>query len=241
MRLQHTRAVAALSLLALTGCGNGTGSTTTTSKPTDPPPFPQKWASAIDNPLLPLVPGTRWVYRSTSEDGNQRIVVTVTDQGKTVNGVAATVVHDRVTKADGTLVEDTFDWYAQDAEGNVWYLGEDTKAYDGTKVSTEGSWEAGVDGARAGIVMLAHPQPGDAYQQEYYAGEAEDRARVLRTDASVTVPVGSWSDVVQTEDSTPLEPDLLEHKFYAPGIGVVEERDVSGGDEHVVLVQLVQP
>lgn len=206
------------------------------------PAFPTQWADTIDNPWLPLVPGTRWVYDVTGDEGAQQDVVTVTGRQKEVAGVTATVVHDRITWADtGEVAEDTYDWYAQDLDGNVWYLGEDTTAYEHGKADTAGSWEAGVDGAEAGIIVPADPQPGDSYQQEYYAGEAEDRGRVLSLDATVSVPAGDWTGVLQTEDTTPLEPDLVEHKFYARGVGVVEERDVAGGDEHVVLVELVQP
>ena len=236
------RLTAVLALLApLAACGQGSPS----AAPTEESllrPFPTQWAATIDNPWLPLVPGTRWTYRATSDNGAERIVVTVLDRTRVVDGVTATVVHDRVTTAGGELVEDTFDWYAQDGDGNVWYLGEDTKAYEDGTVSTEGSWEAGVDGARAGIVMLADPRPGEAYQQEYYEGEAEDRGKVLALDASASGPLGRWTGVLQTEDTTPLEPDLVEHKFYVRGLGVVEEREVAGGDgEHVVLTRTRRP
>jgi hypothetical protein len=202
---------------------------------------PSDFVETIDNPYLPLEPGTRWEYRAVSSEGEERIVVTVLDKAKVVDGVRATVVHDKVTMKDGSLVEDTYDWFAQDKKGNVWYLGEATKAYDGGKVSTEGSWEAGVDGARAGVSMLAEPTVGTKYRQEYYEGEAEDVGKVLATDESVTGPTGSYDRVVKTEDTTPLEPDVLEHKWYAPGVGVVQERDISGGDEKVTLVKITRP
>ena len=233
------RTTAALvTLVVLSSCGSEDPASDTTDLPMSD--FPDSWSDTIDNPWLPLTPGTTWTYRVTSEDGVERNVVTVTEDTKVVDGVTATVVHDQVKTADGELLEDTFDWYAQDSEGNVWYLGEDTTAYDGSETSTEGSWEAGVDGAEAGIIMLANPKVGDSYQQEYYEGEAEDRGRVLSLDESVRVPYGKWTGVLQTEDTTPLEPDLVEHKYYAKGIGVVEERDVEGGDEHVVLVRLTR-
>src|SRR5919109_1583143 len=133
----------------------------------------------IDNPYWPMHVGSRWVYRETDTHGaNQRIVVTVTDRTKRVaSGVTARVVHDKATE-DGEVVEDTFDYYAQDAKGNIWYLGEDTTEYEnGKPVSKAGSWEAGVDGARAGIVMLAHPRVGRRYKQEDYPGHAEDAAQ----------------------------------------------------------------
>jgi hypothetical protein len=154
--------------------------------------------------------------------------------------VTVTVVHDRVFTA-GELTEDTFDWYAQDTAGNVWYLGEATVEYDGDSTSTAGSWEAGVDGAQPGIVMLAHPAVGDAYRQEYLAGEAEDAAKVIELGGTVTVRAGMFRDVVTTEDWTALEPKILEHKSYAPGVGVVLERLVKGGKERNELVKIEGP
>jgi hypothetical protein len=202
---------------------------------------PSEFVDTIDHPYLPLKPGTTWEYEAVSSEGKERIVVTVTDKTKVVDGVTATVVHDRVTLADGTLVEDTFDWFAQDKTGNVWYLGEDTKAYEGGKVSEAGSWEAGVDGARAGLQMPAEPKVGESYYQEFYKGEAEDQGKVLATDESVTGPTGSYDDTVKTADSTPLEPDILEHKWYARGVGFVLEKYVEGGDETVTLVKMTGP
>jgi hypothetical protein len=202
---------------------------------------PSQFVETIDNPYLPLKPGTTWEYKSVSTDGEEHIVVTVLDKTKVVDGVTATVVHDKVTHPDGSLVEDTYDWFAQDTQGNVWYLGEATKAYEGDKISTEGSWEAGVDGARAGRFMLADPKVGARYQQEFYQGHAEDVGEVLATDESVTGPTGSYDRIVKTEDTTPLEPDVVEHKWYAPGVGTVQEQDVKGGDEKVTLVKLTRP
>ena len=121
---------------------------------------------------------------------------------------------------DGNLTEKTFDYYAQDKKGNVWYFGEDTKEYENGKVvSTKGSWEAGVDGAKPGFIMQADPKVGETYRQEYYEGEAEDMAKVLSLSESVTVPYGSFDQVLVTKEWTPLEPGLVEHKYYAPGVG----------------------
>jgi hypothetical protein len=202
---------------------------------------PTRFVTAIDHPYLPLTPGTVWEYEAVGSEGKERIVVTVTDETKVVDGVTATVVHDRVTEFDGTLIEDTYDWFAQDTAGNVWYLGEATKAYDGDKVSSSGSWEAGVDGARAGLMMPADPKIGMTYHQEYYEGEAEDRGEVVALDESVTGPTGTYDDTVKTADTTPLEPGLLEHKWYAKGVGFVLEKYVEGGDETVTLVKMSQP
>jgi hypothetical protein len=198
---------------------------------------PADFVAVIDNPYLPLAPGTRWVYEAKTEDGLERLVVEVTSDNKVINGVNCVVVRDTVT-LDGVITEDTLDWYAQDNEGNVWYFGEDTKEYeDGKVASTEGSWEAGVDGAKPGIAMKAHPRPGDSYRQEYYQGEAEDMAKVLRLGESAKVPFGSFTDVLVTEDTTPLEPEVIEHKYYALDVGLVLEVTVSDG-ERVELVEL---
>ncbi len=202
---------------------------------------PATFVSTIDHPYLPLEPGTIWEYEAVGSGGTERIVVTVTDQTKVVDGVTATVVHDRVTTSGGQLVEDTYDWFAQDETGNVWYLGEATKSYDGDRVSAAGSWEAGVDGARAGLVMPAEPTVGTAYHQEYLKGEAEDRGKIIALDESVTGPTGAYDDTVKTADTTPLEPEILEHKWYARGVGFVLEKYIEGGDEVVTLVKITKP
>jgi hypothetical protein len=193
----------------------------------------------IDNPYWPMKPGTRWVYRETDTRGNaQRIVVTATHRTKRVaSGVVARVVHDRATEG-GKLVEDTFDYYAQDAKGNVWYLGEDTTSYENGKlVSKEGSWEAGVDGAEAGIAMLAHPRVGRRYREEHYPGHAEDAAKVLSRSEQAEVPYGHFKHVLLTKNFNPLEPKVLEYKLYARGVGPVLEFGVSGGSDRAELVR----
>jgi hypothetical protein len=202
---------------------------------------PAEFTTQIDNPYWPMKPGTRWVFRERDADGTlMRVEVEVTDRTKQVDGIEAVVVHDVVTE-DGELVEDTFDWYAQDAEGNVWYLGEDTKEFaDGKVTSTEGSWEAGVDGAQAGIVVPAEPRVGMTYRQEYYEGEAEDSAEVLSLDARAVVPFGAFGGVLKTKDYTPLEPGLLEHKYYARGVGPVLAVAVSNGGGREELVSFTR-
>jgi hypothetical protein len=214
-------AVVALAALLAAGCGGDSapslpqGAATVALDPAD-------FVAVIDNPYLPLLPGSRWVYREQSADGGaQRVEVTVTKRTREILGIAATIVHD-VVRADGGIVEDTWDWYAQDRDGNVWYLGEDTKELrDGEVVSTAGSWEAGVDGAQAGIAMPAEPEVGLAYRQEYAEGEAEDAGEVLSLDERAEVPFGSFERVLQTKDWTPLEPDAEERKYYAEDVGPV--------------------
>jgi hypothetical protein len=202
---------------------------------------PAEFTTEIDNPYLPFRPGTRWVYEGTGDEGEaERIVVEVTSETRQVMGVECVVVRDTVT-VDGELAEDTFDWYAQDADGNVWYFGEETSEYeDGEVVSTEGAWEAGVDGAQPGIVMEADPQPGDVYRQEYYEGEAEDMGEVLRLGEQVDVAFGSFDDVLVTRDWTPLEPDVAENKYYAQDIGMILEEKVEGGSGRAELVELTE-
>ena len=205
-------------------------------------PPPEGFVAAIDNPHMPIMPGTRTVFEGVSDGQRERNVVVVTDRTKVILGVTTTVVRDRVFSANGDLAEDTFDWYAQDRFGNVWYFGEDTAEYDNGKVtSTKGSWEAGVAGAQPGIVMLAQPTVGESYHQEFLKGEAEDVGTVFAIDDRVTVPYGSFDHVVVTEDTTPLEPQILEHKFYAQGIGLVLERVLRGGQEVSRLVSYTPP
>jgi hypothetical protein len=198
---------------------------------------PADFVAEIDNPYWPMQPGSRWVYRETERGSVQRVEVTVTDETKVVDGITTTVVHDVVTE-DGEPVEDTYDWYAQDRDGNVWYLGEATEEYeDGKVVSTEGSWEAGVDGAQAGVIVPATPEVGMTYRQEYAEGEAEDTATVLSVSERAEVPFGSFEDVLLTKDSTPLEPAILEYKLYARGIGPVLVLGVSGGSSREELIE----
>lgn len=199
---------------------------------------PAEFTTKIDNPYLPFAVGSRWVYAETADgEPDQRVVVEVTDKTKTIaNGVEAVVVRDTVTEG-GELVELTDDWYAQDSEGNVWYLGEDTAEYeDGKRVCRCGSFEAGVDGAEAGIVMPANPEDGMAYRQEYYEGEAEDRAEVLSLDEKVEVATGYYPRTLMTKDLVPLEPKVSEHKFYAEGVGLVLALHISAGEGREELI-----
>jgi hypothetical protein len=212
-------------LCLLSGCGNK-GDGCAVDETYNPAINPADFTATIDNPLLPLVPGSRYVYQG----GDETVEVTVTPDMKSIMGVPCIVVRDTVT-VGGEILEDTYDWYAQDSEGNVWYFGEDTKEYEnGEVVSNEGSWEAGVDGAKPGIVMHAvQPAAGSPYRQEYYPCEAEDMAEVVSLDEAVTVPFGQYGNCLQTREFTPLEPDVNEYKYYCEDVGLVLEVDVGTG------------
>jgi hypothetical protein len=198
---------------------------------------PSDFVPRIDNAYWPMAPGTRWVYREFDLEASQRVTVTVLERTRTIEGIEATVVHDVVTER-GELVENTFDWYAQDVCGNVWYLGENTKEYeDGEVVSTAGSWEHGVDGAMAGVIMPGDPQVGLTYRQEFYAGEAEDAGEVMSLDEQAQVPFGHFPKVLLTKDYTPIEPRVLEYKLYAQGVGPVLVLGVSGGSDREELLR----
>jgi hypothetical protein len=191
---------------------------------------PSEFTTEIDNPYWPMTVGSRWVYREQEGGETLKVVVTVTDRTKQIaNGVEARVVHD-VVSAGGEPIEVTDDYYAQDAEGNIWYLGEETAEYENGKVVTRaGSFEAGVDGAEAGVIMPADPQPGMEYRQEYYKGEAEDLGAVLSTSEQAQVPFGHFTGALLTRDTNPLEPKIEELKLYAKGVGPVLTLGISGG------------
>jgi hypothetical protein len=201
---------------------------------------PATFTLEIDNRYWPIVPGTRWTYREISEEGKRvQVVVTVSTETKQIaNGITARVVRDTVSE-EGELIEDTFDWYAQDGEGNIWYLGEDTAEFeDGTITSRAGSFEAGVDGALPGIIVPANPVDNLTYRQEYYEGEAEDNGEVLGVEEQVEVPAGHYRGALLTKDTNALEPMVLEYKLYAPDVGPVLALGVSGGGGREELVQV---
>lgn len=190
---------------------------------------PANFVAGITNQYLPLTPGVTRIYTGNKPDGVEVNRVTVTSDTKSILGVVCMVVHDTVT-LDGNLIEDTLDWFAQDTEGNVWYFGEDSKEIENdVVVSTEGSWEAGVDGAKPGIVMLANPTVGAVYRQEFLQGVAEDMGKVVALDENVTVPFGAYANCLKTKDFTPLDRSVVEFKYYAPGVGLVltEEDDAN--------------
>jgi len=236
---------AALAAALAVGACNGDTTTTTVTAPaggeggSTASPLPQgsepanldpsEFTTEIDNPYWPMTPGSRWTYKEVEDGQSQDVVVTVTDKTKQIaNGIEARVVHDVVSE-DGQPVEVTDDYYAQDAEGNIWYLGEDTAEYENGKVATRaGSFEAGVDGAEAGVALPANPQPGLSYRQEYYKGQAEDQGEVLSTEEQVETPFGHFTNALMTRDSNPLEPKVEELKLYAKGVGPVLTLDVSG-------------
>jgi hypothetical protein len=243
MRARTGRLAAGLVAVAAVGAGTAGVAGAASGLPQGAEPAvltPAEFTTRIDNPYWPMRPGSRWVYRETAPDGTrQRVVVTVTRRTKLIaNGVTARVVRDVVTEGR-QLVEVTDDWYAQDRAGNVWYLGEATTEYeDGRPVSTEGSFEAGVDGAQAGVVMPARPRPGQSYRQEYYAGHAEDRAAVVSLREQVEVPFGHFRSgrVLMTRDLNPLQPEVQELKFYARGVGPVLALGISGEADREELV-----
>jgi hypothetical protein len=183
-----------------------------------------------------LKPGTSYVYKGQDAGAPQTDRVVVTHKTKTIMGVKCVVVLDTVSTS-GTPVERTFDWYTQDKAGNVWYFGEDSRDFRGGRwVVSSGSWQAGVDGAKPGIIMPARLRPGKAYRQEFYPGHAEDMGSVVGFTRSMTVPYGSFKRVLVTREWTPLEPGIVERKYYARGLGQVGEETVTGGSETMRLV-----
>ena len=227
----------ALSAAAAAGCTSDTSKTsspqnvTTSSAGAAQLPWgdaplrldPGAFTTEIDNPYWPMKPGTRWTYRETDgEGGEAKVVVIVTNQTRRIaNGITARVVRDTVTE-DGEIVEDTNDWYAQDGDGNIWYLGEDTAEFEDGKVSSRaGSFEAGVDGALPGIAVPANPRPGMEYRQEYYKGEAEDNGAVLSTEEMAEVPFGRFKGALLTRDS-------ITTRARRPGVQAVRQGGRSG-------------
>lgn len=202
-------------------------------------PAAKDFASRIDNPWFPLHPRTVFAYRGMKDGKKGRDVLTVTGRHRRILGIQATVIDDRLY-LNHRLAERTTDWYAQDKTGNVWYLGEKTATLDprGRVLSTDGTWLAGVHGARAGIFMPAHPTPGRAGRQEFYPGHAEDQFLVLRLDARVTSPAVSSDRALLTQETTRLEPGAVDHKLYVRGIGTVLEQTVKGGSERWALVSV---
>lgn len=236
MSRQFTLVGAILSVLVL--AGSGSASQGAVPIPVLPPPG--DFVSRIDNKYFPLRPGTTFLFGGTQDGKARRVSVFVTHKTKMILGIRATVVLDQVL-VGGKPEEKTFDWYAQDKHGNVWYLGEDSSDFvHGKWVRSDGSWEAGVKGAKPGIVMKANPRVGVVYRQEYYAGHAEDMAKVLSRNKSVTVAYGSFEHALETSEWTPLERGVLEHKYYVKGVGNVRTIMVKGGSEEEHLVSITR-
>ena len=240
---------AALLSAPLAACGgsdkssSGGAATNTFPQSNEPSTLnPSDFTTQIDNRYFPLPVGAKWHIRVTDQEGaaQQEVITATKETRKMADGVTARVVHDVVSE-DGKPVEITDDWYAQDSDGNVWYFGEDTaEVKPNGRRDRSGSFEAGANGADAGIAMLAHPTVGQTYREEYYAGHAEDRSRVLALDQQAEVPFGHFGNVLLTEDYSPIEPDVLELKMYAPGIGQVLAQTVSGGSEREELISFTK-
>jgi hypothetical protein len=235
-----------MALVLVAGCnassGSSGGSVHNTAQKTHkayaPNINPADFTTKIDNRYFPLKPGTTFVYRGKFHGAAERDVMAVTHDTKRVMGVRCLVASDRVTE-DGALMEQTYDWYAQDKKGNVWYFGEHVTEYkNGNVTGHEGSWESGVGGARPGIAMQADPRVGQTYRQEYSKGVAEDKARVLSVNESATVPYGSFQHVLMTEEFTPLEPGVVERQYYVAGVGDIVEATVKGQPERIELVDV---
>jgi hypothetical protein len=256
---------ATIVLAALVGvaCGCGSSGKAATTSPSDaanasvgsapelapihgtyaPKIDPANFVSGVDNRWFPLKPGTKFHYKGVQEDGKtpQTDDALVIRRHKMILGVRCTVVQDSVYQR-GKLIERTIDWYAQDKYGNVWYMGELAREVKhGRLVKAGDSWQAGVRGAKAGIIMPGNPQPGDQYRQEYYPGHALDQARVLGPGGKVKVPAGTYKSTLETVETAPkLDPGVAEHKWYVAGVGDIEEHTVSGNREHIKLVSVTR-
>jgi hypothetical protein len=247
IRIKRRAAVATLGLLAVVAGGSALPAIAPAADSTLAPTLgatyhpvidPANFVANINNPYLPFKRGTSLKYRGLAEDGKtpQLDVEKVTRRTKQILGVNTTVVVDKVTSR-GKPVEKTLDWYAQDKQGNVWYLGEDARDFKhGHYVHGVDSWEAGVDGAQPGIIMEANPRPGDTYRQEFYPGHALDQARVIGVrKARVKVPFGSFRKTLVVDETSPLEPGVVARKWHVRGIGVVKERVIKGNQELLEL------
>jgi hypothetical protein len=198
---------------------------------------PEDFVVGIDHSYMTFTVGTMLIYEGETDEGMEHIEVVVLNETRMVMGIECMVVRDTVT-IDGEVAEDTYDWFAQDIHGNIWYFGEDSREMEsGEVVSTEGSWEAGVDGALPGVLMPGIPLSGFTYRQEFYKGEAEDMASVVRIGETVNVEYGSFQNCLKTFEWNPLEGDSGEYKFYAPGVGMIMEGPVDG-DERIELIDI---
>ncbi len=213
------------------------GDSLITDLPFDPVIDPANFVSGVNHTYMPLTIGTKLVYEGETDEGMEHIEVVVLNETRTVMGIECMVVRDTVS-IDGEVAEDTFDWFAQDIHGNVWYFGEDSREMeDGEVASTAGSWEAGVDGALPGILIPGIPLSGFTYRQEFYKDEAEDMASIVKVGESVTVEYGSFQNCMKTFEWNPLEGGSGEYKYYAPGVGMILEAPADS-DERIELIDI---
>jgi hypothetical protein len=237
-----TRRILTLSILAAVAAGALAAAGNARSRHqagTPPMPPPSSFTTRIDNQWFPLRPGTRWVYTGVKDGKRGRDIVTVTHRTKKIVGVNCVAVNDRLY-LHGKLEERTTDWYSQDSHGNVWYFGENTAELDaqGQVTTTEGTWLSGVHGAKPGIYIPGHPHIGQSALQEYYKGHAEDHFKVIGLFR--TVVAGRVTNGLLTEEWTPLEPNVLDHKMYVRGIGNVLEQSQKGPNERNELVSVTK-
>ncbi len=200
---------------------------------------PAKFSANVTNAWFPLIAGTTFTYRGTKDGKSSRDDFVVLSRTKTIRGVPCRVVRDRLY-LNGKLEERTLDYYTQDQDGNVWYFGEDTAELDssGKVTSTEGTWRSGRNGAEPGIFMDTHPTVGVGHRQEFYKGHAEDVYKVVSLSAPVTVPYGRFGSALRTQETTALEPGVVDAKYYVRGVGEVEERSMKGPFEENSLVKV---
>jgi hypothetical protein len=250
VRIHRYKLVTALllsvTIAALGACGSESDQAVEAdSEPPAPPPAanidPSNFVRRVDNPYFPLEPGTTSRHRGVKEGQPALDVFAVTHRTKQILGVTNTVVDDRAY-VDGRLEEISHDWYAQDRQGKVWYFGEHIMEFNrkGKRIPAQGAWRAGVDGARPGIAMPAHPKVGDSFRPEYYKGTAEDVYRVLDLSAKVTVPHRSYSHVLVMSEQSRLEPGVLGLKFHAQGVGQIKESVPTGPHETLSLVSVTR-
>lgn len=233
MTRKHSMPIVALTAAGMAACGSSAAAPKPVATNTKP-----GFTAHVDNPWMPLTPGTTLIYRGVKDKTTERDVFKVTRRTKVVGGVRCVVINDRVYDANGRLSERTTDYYAQDRKGSVWYFGEDTASLDasGRVTSTEGTWHAGVNGARAGLFMPAHPRVGEHHRQEFLGGHAEDQFRVVSLHSRVKVPYVRSRIALQTHEWTALEPGVLDAKYYVRGIGEVFEGSLKGPKEVFRLV-----
>ncbi len=245
MAKRTTRLAAALALTTAVAVGvSAAGAAAANRLPTPKAPHFGHNSNLVTNPWFPLARGSVYVYEGQKDGKSARDVMTVTLRVKTITGIRAAAVSDKLF-LNGRLAERTTDWYAQDKRGTVWYLGEKTAELNarGKVTSTEGSFQSGRDGAKGGIFMPAHPAVGQSFQQEAFKGQAEDRFRILDIAASISVPAVSSQSAMLTKETTPLEPKVVDHKYYVQGIGTVKEQQVAGApagqaeEDHLVSFQ----